>query len=161
MAIINEYKGSYPSKVNTFETDSFYVNASSMEKAVSMLTLEHGEEPTICTKIRDNVLTEITDETTVNIEVKSYYIDEDTQEEIEIPPCIVYPNIIENAKRGNTIYFTAPTYNLDEESGFLGEWNLDKWIYNTTESTDNPFIFTVPLDESITSILIKAIYTKN
>ena len=73
MAIVNEYKGRYPSEVNNFETDSFYVNATSMEKAVSMLTLEHGKEPTICTKIRDNVLTEITNETTVNIEVKSYY----------------------------------------------------------------------------------------
>ena len=51
MAIVNEYKGSYPSEVNNFETDSFYVNATSMEKAVSMLTLEHGKEPTICTKI--------------------------------------------------------------------------------------------------------------
>lgn len=160
MAVLNEYKATYPIE-NSFQNESVFINATSMEKAVSMLNSQYGKEPEFITKLHDNVLTEITDETTVNIEVKSYYIDEDTQQEVEIPPCIAYPTNVINAKRGNTIYFTAPTYNLNEESGFLGEWTLDKWIYNTTESTDNPFIFTVPLDESITSILIKAIYKNN
>lgn len=160
MAVLNEYKATYPIE-NSFQNKSVFINATSMEKAVSMLNSQYGKEPEFITKLHDNVLTEITDETTVNIEVKSYYIDEDTQQEVEIPPCIAYPTNVINAKRGNTIYFTAPTYNLNEESGFLGEWTLDKWIYNTTESTDNPFIFTVPLDESITSILIKAIYKNN
>ena len=159
MAVVNEYKANYPIE-HSYQTDTVFINASSMEKAVSMLNAQYGKEPNYIAKIRDNVLTEITNETTVNIQVKSYYINTETEEEVEIPPCVVYPTTVINAKRGNTIYFTAPTYNLDEESGFLGEWYLDKWIYGETESTDNPYIFTVPLDESVTSVLIKAIYTK-
>ena len=71
MAIINQYKVTYPSTVNNFESDSFYINATSMEKAVEMSTLEHGLEPTICTRIHDNVLTEVTSATTVNFQIKS------------------------------------------------------------------------------------------
>ena len=56
-----------------------------MEKAVNMITTEKGSEPIMISKIHDNVLTEPTEETTVAFEIKSYYIDEESGEEIEVP----------------------------------------------------------------------------
>ena len=160
MAIVNQYKATYPVENTTWQTNDVYINASSMEKAVNMLNTQYGSEPTIISKIRDNVLTEITDETTVSINATSYYIN-DNEEEVPIPLCKVYPSEITNVKRGNTIYFTAPTYTFDEEYGeLMGTWNLVKWIYNGEEFTDNPYIFTTPLDESVTDVEIKAIYSK-
>ena len=158
MAVVNQYKANYPIK-NSYQTDTVFINATTMEKAVNMLNIQYGSEPTFITKIHDNVLTEITDETTVSINTYSYYID-DEEHEVPIPECKVYPTNISNVKRGNTVYFTAPTYTFDEYSELMGTWNLVKWIYNGEEFTDNPYLFTVPLDESITDIEIKAIYTK-
>lgn len=164
MAIINQYRAVYPIE-NSFECDSYYVNASSMEKAINMLSTQYGKEPRHISLTKENVLTEITSETTVNFEIKSYYIDSETQEEIEIPSCIAYPTIVENAVRGNTIYCYSPSeYNIEEE--IEGEittvhYTFSKWINGNIESTDNPFIVAIPLDESITSMIIKAIYTRN
>ena len=157
MAVVNQYKANYPIK-NSYQTDTVFINATSMEKAVNMLNTQYGSEPTFITKIHDNVLTEITDETTVSINADSYYID-DEEQEIPIPECKVYPTSISNVKRGNTVYFTAPNYTFYEED-VPTIWILDKWIYNGEEFTDNPYLFTVPLDESITDIEIKVIYKK-
>lgn len=157
MAIINQYKTTYPSTVNTFECDTYFINATSMEKAVEMATLQYGKEPTICTKTQENVLTEVTSATTVNFQIKSFYIDEDTQEEIEVPNCIAYPTTIANATRGTTVYLSAPTYQFEEDD-VLRTYTFEKWIYNDTELENN--IFIIPLDESITDVIIKAIYTR-
>ena len=159
MAIINQYKATYPSTINNFESDSFYINATSMEKAVEMAKLQYGSEPTICTRVHDNVLTEVTSATTVNFQIKSYYIDEDTQEEIEVPNCVAYPTSIPNTPRGNTVYLSAPNYQFEEDD-VLRTYTFEKWIYNNEEFTDNPHEFVIPLDESVTDVIIKAIYTR-
>lgn len=163
MAILNEYKTTYPNTSNNFETDSFYINATSMEKAVQMATLQYGSEPTICTKIRNNVLTEITSETTVDFQIKSYYIDE-SSEEIEIPNCVAYPTSVPNCARGSTLYMQTPNYSFAEEiegKEVTVNYTFEKWVYGQTEYTNNPQIFTIPLDEEITSVSIKAIYTRS
>jgi len=163
MAIINQYKATYPSKVNNFESDNFYINATSMETAVKMANLQYGEEPTICTKIRDNVLTEVTSATTVNFQIKSYYIDEESGEEIEVPNCIAYPTSISACTRGSTLYMQTPNYSFTEEvegEEVTVNYIFEKWIYDEIEYTNNPQIFTIPLDEEITSVSIKAIYTR-
>ena len=163
MAIVNEYKASFPLKNTMWQNDIVYVNATSMEKAVNMLNSQFGEEPTIITKIRDNVLTEITEETTVNFQIKSYYIDSESGDEIEIPNCVAYPNELNNATRGNTVYLSAPNYTFTESiEGYNVEINyiFNKWIYETEEYIDNPHMFIIPLDESVTNVVVKAIYTK-
>lgn len=170
MAIINQYRAIYPVEKTYFETSETYVNATSMEKAVSMLNSQYGSEPIIISKIRDNVLTE-NPETYVNFEIKSYYFDEDTQQEIEIPNCIAYPTSIPNAVRGNTVYLSAPNYTFNEliedddelieDEEISVTYTFEKWIYDNEEFTDNPYVFTIPLDEEITEITIKAIYIKS
>ena len=163
MAVINQYKATYPSTVNNFESDSHYINATSMEKAVEMATLQYGKEPTICTKIRENVLTEVTSSTTVNFQIKSYYIDEDTQQEIEVSKCVAYPTSIPNATRGNTVYLSSPNYTFTEminEDEITITYTFEKWVIVNEEFTDNPHEYVIPLDESVTDIIIKAIYTK-
>lgn len=159
MAVINQYKGTYPSTVNNFESDYYFVNATSMEKAVNMLTTQYGKEPTIIAKLQDNVLTEVTSETNVNFQIKSYYIDEDTQQEIEVSKCIAYPTSIPNATRGNIVYLSAPNYTFIENEISV-TYTFEKWIINDEEFTDNPHEYVIPLDESVTDIIIKAIYTK-
>lgn len=159
MPIINQYKVTYSSTVNNFESNSYYINATSMEKAVEMSNLEHGSEPTICARVHDNVLTEVTSATTVNFQIKSYYIDEDTQEEIEVPNCVAYPTSIPTAPRGNTVYLSAPNYQFEEDD-ILRTYTFEKWVYNTDEFTDNPHEFVIPLDESVTNVVIKAIYNR-
>ncbi len=164
MAVINQYKATYPSKVNNFESDSFYINANSMQKAVEMASIQYGNEPTICTKIRDNVLTEITESTTVDFQIKSYYIDEDTQQEIEVPNCIAYPTSVPSCTRGSTLYMQTPNYSFTEEvegEEVTTNYTFEKWVYGEIEYTNNPQIFTIPLDEEISSVSIKAIYTRN
>ena len=157
MAIINQYKMTYPSTINNFESDVFYINATSMEVAVKMANLQYGKEPNICTKTQDNVLTEITSSTTVNFQIKSYYIDDYTQEEIEIPQCVSYPTLIENATRGTTVYLSSPDYQFEED--VVVKYTFQKWIYNDTELESN--IFIIPLDENITNVVIKALYTNS
>ena len=159
MAEINQYKVTYPITINNFESNSYYINATSMEKAVEMSNLEHGSEPTICARVHDNVLTEVTSATTVNFQIKSYYIDEDTQEEIEVPNCVAYPTSIPTAPRGNTVYLSAPNYQFEEDD-ILRTYTFEKWVYNTDEFTDNPHEFVIPLDESVTNVVIKAIYNR-
>lgn len=164
MAIINQYRAIYPVEKTYFETSETYINATSMEKAVSMLHTQYGSEPITISKIRDDVLTEITSETSVNFEIKSYYFDEDTQQEIEIPNCIAYPTSIPNAVRGNTVYLSAPNYTFNElieDEEISITYTFEKWIYDNEEFTDNPYVFTIPLDEGITEITIKAIYIKS
>ena len=63
MAIINQYKAIYPIVNSRFENEDIYINATSMEKAVNMITTEKGSEPIMISKIHDNVLTEPTEET--------------------------------------------------------------------------------------------------
>lgn len=75
MAIINQYKAIYPITNSRFENEDVYINTTSMEKAVNMITTEKGSEPMMISKIHDNVLTEPTEETTVAFEIKSYYIE--------------------------------------------------------------------------------------
>lgn len=164
MAVINEYKVTYPSTVNNFESDLHYINATSMEKAVEMSKLEYGLEPTICTKVRENVLTEITSATTVDFQLKSYYIDEESGEEIEVPNCVAYPTSVPSCTRGSTLYMQTPNYSFTEE--IEGEevtvnYTFEKWVYGQTEYTNNPQIFTIPLDEEITLVNVKAIYVRN
>lgn len=162
MAIINQYKATYPIANTSFQTNEVYVNATSMEKAVSLLNLRYENEPNIISKLRDNVLTEVTSETTVNFQIKSYYIDEDTQEEIEIPECVAYPTIISNAVRGNTVYMSAPNYQFTEivNEEITRTYTFEKWIYDNEEYTNNPQEFVIPLDESVTTVTMKAIYTR-
>ena len=156
MSVINQYQITYPSEKNNFESDIFQINATSMEKAVEMAKLQYGKEPVICTKIHDNVLTEITSPTTVNFQIKSYYIE--NEQEIEIPNCVAYPTNIENAIRGSTVYLSSPDYQFYEDDVLI-MYTFDKWIYNNETLSDNVFI--IPLDESITEITLKAIYEKH
>ena len=162
MAIINEYKATFPIKNTSWQTNTVYINATSMEKAVNMLTLEYGEEPTDCVRIRDNVLTEVTSATTVNFQIKSYYIDEEEQE-IEVPNCIAYPTSLPTATRGNTVYLSAPNYQFvetEDEEEITRTYTFEKWVYDGNEFTDNPHEFVIPLDESITDVIVKAIYSR-
>lgn len=161
MAIINQYKVTYPVENTSFEHENIYINATSMEKAINLITTEKGKEPLIASRIHDNVLTEPTSETTVTVNVISFYIN-DEEEEVLIPECLVYPSHLTDVKRGNTIYFTAPSYTFGEEytEELQGTWELDKWIYNEEEFTDNPYMFTVTYDESINEITVKAKYIK-
>lgn len=164
MAIVNQYKAVYPIENTKFENEDIFINATSMEKAVNMITTEKGSEPILISKIHDNVLTEATEETTVSFEIKSYYIDETSGEETEVSKCIAYPTSIPNATRGNTIYLSAPNYSFTEE--IEGEevtvnYTFKKWLYGEIEYTNNPQIFTIPLDEEISSVGIKAIYTRS
>lgn len=158
MAIINQYKAIYPVENSRFENENVYINATSMEKAVNMITIEKGTEPKIISKIYENVLTEPTEETTVNFKITSYYIDFDTEEEIEIDECVAYPTELNSVVRGSTIYMQTPNYTFTEDETIF--YSFSKWIYNDIEYTNNPQIITVPLDESITEINVKAIYTK-
>lgn len=159
MAILNEYRATYPISNTTWQTENVYVNATSMEKAVNMLSSQYGNEPDVISKIRDNVLTEVTDATTVLFDIKSYYIDEDTQQEVLVSSCIGYPPLITNAQRGTTVYMTAPSYQIEEE-GVLRTYTFNKWIYGTEEWTDNPHMFVIPLDESVSQVTVKVIYDR-
>jgi hypothetical protein len=160
MAIVNQYKAVYPIENTKWENNFIYINATSMQKAIEMLNIQYGSEPTCISEIRKNVLTEVTLETTVSVNANSYYIDEN-ENEIEIPLCVVYPSELTNVQRGNTIYFTAPNYDFDETYGeYEGKWKFVKWIYNNEDITDNPYVFTTPLDESIGVVNIKVIYEK-
>ena len=163
MAILNQYKAVYPIENTRYENEDVYVNATSMEKAVNMITLEKGKEPKMISKVYNNILTESTEETTVSFEIKSYYIDEESGEEIEIPQCVAYPTFIENCKRGDTLYMSCPNYTFTEEideEEVTVNYTFDKWIYDLEEYPLNPQIFTIPLNEAISSITVKAIFTK-
>ena len=164
MAIINQYKAIYPIINSRFENETYYINATSMEKAVDLIATAIGTDPIMISKIHDNVLTEPTEETTVAFEIKSYYINEESSEEIEVPNCIAYPTSVPSCTRGSTLYMQTPNYSFKEE--IEGEevtvnYTFEKWIYNETEYTSNPQIFTIPLDEEISSVSIKAIYTRS
>ena len=164
MAIINQYKAIYPIINSRFENEDVYINATSMEKAVNMITTEKGSEPIMISKIHDNVLTEPTEETTVAFEIKSYYIDEESGEEIEVPNCIAYPTSVPSCTRGSTLYMQTPNYSfieIVEEEEITVNYTFKKWIYNETEYTSNPQIFTIPLDEEVSSVSVKAIYTRS
>ena len=163
MAIINQYKAVYPLENTRFENEDVYINATSMEKAVNMITTEKGTEPILISKIHDNVLTEPTEETTVAFEIKSYYIDSETSEEIEVPNCVAYPTSLPSCSRGSTLYMQTPNYTFTEEvegQEVTVMYTFDKWLYNETEYTNNPQIFTIPLDESIQSVTVKSIYIR-
>lgn len=159
MAIVNQYKAVYPVKNTRFENEEIYINSTSMEKAVNLITTEKGTEPKIISKIHENVLTEPTSETTVDFEIKSYYIDKTTSEEIPIPNCIAYPPILSNCKRGDTVYMQAPNYSFEENENTIN-YTFEKWVYDDTEFTDNPQILTLTLDESISKITVKVIYNQ-
>jgi hypothetical protein len=160
MAIINQYKAIYPIENTRFETESKYVNASSMKNAIEILTTQYGE-PKIISKTENNVLTETYIPTTVNFQIKSYFIDDDTHEEVEVSKCIAYPTLINNAIRGNTVYLSSPNYqfveNVNEEE-FTVNYTFEKWMYDEVELSND--IFTIPLDESITEVVVKAIYER-
>ena len=135
-----------------------------MEKAVNMITTENGSEPIMISKIHDNVLTEPTEETTVAFEIKSYYINEESGEEIEVPNCIAYPTSVPSCTRGSTLYMQTPNYSFKEE--IEGEevtvnYIFEKWVYDEIEYINNPQIFTIPLDEKVSSVSVKAIYVKS
>lgn len=58
----------------------------------------------------------------------------------------------------------TPNYSFTEE--IEGEevtvnYTFEKWLYGEIEYTNNPQIFTIPLDEEISSVNIKAIYIRN
>lgn len=164
MAIINQYKAVYPLENTRFENEDVYINATSMEKAVNMITTEKGSEPIMISKIHDNVLTEPTEETTVAFEIKSYYIDEESGEEIEVPNCVAYPTSISTCTRGSTLYMQSPNYSFTEEvegEKVTVNYTFEKWVYGEIEYTNNPQIFTIPLNEDISSVSIKAIYTRS
>ena len=163
MAIINQYKAIYPIVNSRFENEDVYINATSMEKAVNMITTEKGSEPIMISKIHDNVLTESTQETTVAFEIKSYYVDEESSEEVEVPNCVGYPTSVPSCTRGSTLYMQTPNYSFTEiveEEEITVNYNFKKWIYNETEYTSNPQIFTIPLDEEVSSVSLKAIYAR-
>ena len=61
MAIVNQYKAVYNIENTPFEHENIYINATSMEKAVAMITTEKNEEPIIMSKTQENVLTEPTE----------------------------------------------------------------------------------------------------
>lgn len=135
-----------------------------MEKAVDLIATAIGTDPIMISKIHDNVLTEPTEETTVAFEIKSYYIDEESGEEIEVPNCIAYPTSVPSCTRGSTLYMQTPNYSFTEiveEGEITVNYNFKKWIYNETEYTNNPQIFTIPLNEEISSVSIKAIYVRS
>lgn len=157
MGIINQYKAIYPLK-NSFESEIRYINATSMEKAVQMISTEIGFEPKIISRQIDNILTEENKTTTISFEIKSYYKSND--EEIEIPKCVAYPASLSNCIRGSTVYMQSPnTYDFIE-NGINVRYTFLKWVYENIEYTDNPQIFTLPLDETITNVIIQAIYEK-
>ena len=57
----------------------------------------------------------------------------------------------------------TPNYSFTEiveEEEITVNYNFKKWIYNETEYINNPQIFTIPLDEEISSLSVKAIYTR-
>ena len=76
MAIVNQYKAVYPVKNTRFENEEIYINSTSMEKAVNMITTEKGTEPKIISKIHENVLTEPTSETTVDFDERLFKLDD-------------------------------------------------------------------------------------
>ena len=163
MAIINQYKAIYPITNSRFENEDVYINATSMKKAVNMITTEKGSEPMMISKIHDNVLTEHTEETTVVFEIKSYYIDDASGEEIEVPNCVAYPTSVPSCTRGSTLYMQTPNYSFTEEvegEEVTVNYTFEKWVYDEIEYTNNPQIFTIPLNEEISSVSIKAIYTR-
>ena len=163
MAIINQYKAIYPIANSRFENETYYINATSMEKAVDLIATAIGTDPIMISKIHDNVLTEPTEETTVTFEIKSYYIDEESGEEIEVPNCIAYPTSVPSCTRGSTLYMQTPNYSFKEEidgEEVTVNYTFEKWVYGEIEYTNNPQIFTIPLNEEITSVSVKAIYTR-
>ena len=163
MAIINQYKAIYPIVNSRFENEDVYINATSMEKAVNMITTEKGSEPIMISKIHDNVLTEPTEASTVAFEIKSYYIDEESGE-VEVPNCVAYPTSVPSCTRGTTLYMQSPNYSFTEEvedEEVTVNYTFEKWVYGQTEYTNNPQIFTIPLNENISSVSIKAIYTRS
>ena len=163
MAIINQYKAVYPLENTRFENEDVFINATSMENAVKMITTEKGTEPILISKIHDNVLTEPTEATTVAFEIKSYYIDDVSGEEVVVDKCVAYPTSVPSCTRGSTLYMQTPNYTFTEEvegQEVTVNYTFDKWLYNETEYTNNPQIFTIPLDEYIQSVTIKAIYTR-
>ena len=95
--------------------------------------------------------------------VNSYYIDEESSEEIEVPNCVAYPTSVPSCTRGSTLYMQTPNYSFKEE--IEGEevtvnYTFEKWVYDEIEYINNPQIFTIPLDEKVSSVSIKAIYTR-
>lgn len=156
MAVVNQYKAIYPIE-NSFENEIIYINATSMEKAIEMLKTEKAIEPKLISLQHENILTEFTEETFVNFEIKSYY--NDGIDDVEIPQCTAYPTILTNCKRGDTLYMQAPNYSFIE-NGIEVTYTFDKWMYEETEYTENPQIITIPLDESVTIMTVKAIYSK-
>lgn len=163
MAIINQYKAIYPIANSRFENETYYINATSMEKAVDLIATAIGTDPIMISKIHDNVLTEPTEETTVAFEIKSYYIDEESGEEIEVPNCIAYPTSVPSCTRGSTLYMQTPNYSFKEEidgEEVTVNYTFEKWVYGEIEYTNNPQIFTIPLNEEVSSVSVKAIYTR-
>ena len=135
-----------------------------MEKAVDLIATAIGTDPIMISKIHDNVLTEPTEETTVAFEIKSYYIDKESGEEIEVPNCIAYPTSVPSCTRGSTLYMQTPNYSFTEiveEGEITVNYTFKKWIYNETEYTNNPQIFTIPLNEEVNSVSVKAIYVRS
>lgn len=163
MAIINQYKAIYPIINSRFENETYYINATSMEKAVDLIATAIGTDPIMISKIHDNVLTEPTEETTVAFEIKSYYINEESGEEIEVPNCIAYPTSVPSCTRGSTLYMQTPNYSFKEEidgEEVTVNYTFEKWVYGEIEYTNNPQIFTIPLNEEVSSVSVKAIYTR-
>lgn len=164
MAIINQYKAIYPIINSRFENETYYINATSMEKAVDLIATAIGTDPIMISKIHDNVLTEPTEETTVAFEIKSYYINEESGEEIEVPNCIAYPTSVPSCTRGSTLYMQTPNYSFKEEidgEEVTVNYTFEKWVYGEIEYTNNPQIFTIPLNEEVSSVSVKAIYTRS
>lgn len=153
MAVLNQYKGIF--KINgTLETESICVNATSMGNAIKMLTLEKGKEPIYVSLNVENILTEYTEETFVDVYTKSVSIDEESGEETLLSDCKIYPVTLLETKRGNSIYFSAPNYDGEERT-----YSFNRWILpNGEESTENPLFAIIPLDESIVDLTYKAVY---
>lgn len=158
MAIINQYKAIYPITNSKFENEDVYINATSMEKAVNMITTEKGSEPKIISLTNENILTEVTEETTVDFTITSYYLDDD-ENEVEVSDCIAYPTSLNDVTRGSTIYMQTPSYTLTEDDTEV-TYTFSKWVYDETEYTSNPQVITIPLDESVTTMAVKCIYTR-
>ena len=157
MGVINQYKAIYPLE-NSFESEIKYINATSMEKAIQMISTEIGFEPKIISRQIDNILTEETKTTTISFEIKSYYKSNDGK--IEISKCVAYPTSLNNCVRGSTVYMQSPnTYDFIEDNINV-RYTFLKWVYENIEYMDNPQIFTLPLDETITNVTIQAIYEK-
>ena len=58
----------------------------------------------------------------------------------------------------------TPNYSFKEEidgEEVTVNYTFKKWVYGEIEYTNNPQIFTIPLNEEITSVSVKAIYVRS